>query len=195
VRVDSQDLAQQAASVLGRVVRVLGAAAVADADVEQPVRAEGELSAVVVRLAWVPDQQHGAQRLSPRSQAPAPGADFGDHVVSVVVRVVEVGEPVAAKVRVEGDREQALLSGVQHPASDVEEGPLQLSLAHHAHPARLLDHVERTDTGRRRHVHGRLEAPDRLLLQRRGGGRGQQRRQCEPDERRQGPADQDGSSL
>jgi hypothetical protein len=58
VDVDAQDLAEQAGAVLRVAVRVAGAAAVADREVQVAVGSEGELAAVVVGELAVADVHH-----------------------------------------------------------------------------------------------------------------------------------------
>ena len=62
VHVEAQELGQPAVQVLAVVVGVEGAAAVAQPEVQQPVRAEGELAAVVVGERLLDGQQLAAGR-------------------------------------------------------------------------------------------------------------------------------------
>ena len=158
--VDAQDLAQHRAKVLGvpaRAVRVADPAAVARADVEHPVRTEGELSSVVV-LVVVGHPQHeptGSQGGLVRSASPKL-----DHpLIADTVREVHVEQPRLGVVGREGHRQQTLLVRGPHTASDVEERPpLHLAVVDHANPSVPLDDHHTSGVPRRPgHMHRQPE--------------------------------------
>jgi hypothetical protein len=109
-RIDAQELAQQLAEPAGVVVYVAGSAAIPGRDVEEAVRPELQLAAVVVVLARVGDDQDLASR-------PDRGLDQGTRVPLELVDLdvaggVRVADVEAARLPVvgrEGDREQPAL--------------------------------------------------------------------------------------
>ena len=163
--VDAQDLAEQAAEVLGvaaRAVLVAAAAAVAGADVEVLVGAEQQQPAVVVALV-VGHPQHEPRRAG--GGAGGGRAPVLDHaLVARVVGEVDVEAPRARVVGREGQREQALLAARRHLAADVEERRgAQAPADQHAHAAGLLDDEQAPAVaGRGGHEHRRAEAADAL---------------------------------
>ena len=180
------DLRELRLERLAVVVRVAAGAAVAEPDVEQSVRAEGELAAVVVRegLALVEDlprrgQDRGAPVRAILDDARVPGG----------VGVVDVEEMVPRVARMERDREQAPLAAARHARVDVEER-LPAKLPAHDdgdHPA-LLDDVEPAGLARRRGQMGQPAEPAddhrRHCVPLRARGGHEQRRR---DHQRQGP--------
>ena len=89
---------------------------------------------------------------------------LGDHVVAMVIRVVDVGEAVEAEVGMEGDREQPLLAAVEDLAPDVQERPFSLVLASDADTPPLLDYVQGADPRRRGDLHGGVKRPIDFFL-------------------------------
>src|SRR5512132_1367995 len=137
------------------VVRIPARAAVAGTRVEPAVGPELELAAVMVAELPVRDPQ---QRFGRAGQADgAVGAELEDaHVAAPVVEIDE--EPVVLRVvRVERDREQALLAATPHDPADVQERlRAQLAVLKHEDQARLLDHVELPGLAARRADEDRL---------------------------------------
>ena len=105
--VDAEDLAEQRAVFLGVAVRVADPAAVADADVEEAVRTEGELPPL---WYWwssgIPQHEPtGSQGGLLRSASPKL-----DHpLIADTVREVHVEQPRLGVVGREGHRQQTLL--------------------------------------------------------------------------------------
>src|SRR5206468_6054724 len=118
VRVDAQKLAQPLVKVLRAVLRISGAATVAHADVEQTVRPELQLPAVVVRIG-LPDEQQLPRAVEERA-APA-RTKLDDTRVAVPVGVVDVDAVVARVVRAERDGQQSALASARDARPDVEE--------------------------------------------------------------------------
>ena len=147
-RVDAEQLAEQAAEVLGVLAGVVAAAAVPGARVEEAVGAELQLAAPVVRLAGMGDAQEepsagrvGATRIG--RGAPVLG-DLDVHGRAARgrgarIRVEETGGRV---VRRERDREQAALAVCEETLKLQERLRLEDAVAKDADTARFLDHVE-----------------------------------------------------
>ena len=151
-RVDAQDLAEQAAQVLGvppRPVAIVGAAAVAPADVQEAVGAELDQAAVVVgvRVGLAKDDAPGARH---HPLARRVGAELADDEIAAPVGVVHVAEARAGEVRREGEGEEAALADGRDAVGHVEEGPAEeLTVADYAHTSRLLGHVQPARISRR----------------------------------------------
>src|SRR5207237_4620680 len=92
--------------------------AVAVSPVEEPVRPELQLAAVVVRGEVLDEHQLLRGR---RDRADAVRAVLHDMRVAALVGVVDVEAVGPLVLRIERDREQTLLAAAQHPARDVEE--------------------------------------------------------------------------
>src|SRR5574342_608339 len=123
--VETQEFAQQDVGVLGVVGYVAAASAIPGASVQiSVVRAEGELAAVVVRLAGMRDGEQNLLRSVVRHIGVA-HADLiaGDDQAAGVVDVVDVEVILAHAVAGwKRDAEQALLgAGVLNYGGDVEE--------------------------------------------------------------------------
>ena len=116
VDVEAQELAEPRPHVLRAALRVERAAAVAEAEVEQAVRAERELAAVVVLVGLV-DGQQLAHSLGAALGRPV----FGDARVAVQVRVVDVEPRVVREPGVKREREQPLLAAGGHLGRDVQQ--------------------------------------------------------------------------
>ncbi len=159
--VDPQQLAEQGverlAVAVGRVAgpAVAGAAAVAGADPEHPVRTGDDVAAVVVGLGLVDREDFSAV-------VPIGGAVGAHRVgvhprVAVAVRVVHVERlPVGG----EGQPEQSLLAARGESVTQVDDGPIvENARSNRAHSAGPLRDVERVvapaNCQRRRRVEGR----------------------------------------
>ena len=94
------------------------AAAVSHPDVEQPVRPELELAALVIRVRLVDEEElpHPKRRASFGA-----GPVLGDDGVAVAVDVVDEEPPVLLVIGMERDREQPALAAERHQATDVQE--------------------------------------------------------------------------
>ncbi len=140
IDVEAQDLAEQQVEILRVVRRVVGAAAVADADVEIAVAPEGEHAAVVVGGAGMRNGQH-------RSLGGAGHVGVGRYPVlgnrerAVTATGVEHEEPAVGVVeRVEGEPEQALLAARHETRAEVEEnGRRGAARLQHLHQPAPLD--------------------------------------------------------
>ena len=126
VDVEAELLAEHLGQVLGVLARVAAAPAVAGRDVEVAVGPELQRAAVVVPLVRVRDGDDdlrggrvGHVRVAGRARVAR------DHLVTVVVGVVDEEEAVARVLRMEGGREQALLAAAAHERVDVQEGGRQ----------------------------------------------------------------------
>ena len=122
VDVDPQELAEQALRILGPVLRVVRAAAVPHADVEQPVGTEPESAAVVVGVRLQDHEQdrraRGIRLVGRRRRHPVPG----DHRRAVrAARVVDVDVGHRRERRVERDPEEPALVAREHQRLEVEE--------------------------------------------------------------------------
>jgi hypothetical protein len=166
--VDPDELAEQASGILRRRLRV----PVADPDVEEAVRSELELTAVVV-VAALGRNEHVEELTHPS----AAGAVL-DHVeVAVAADVVDVEPSAAAVVGREREREKPGELLVEYEPAEVEEGPRQqTSAGDDADEPALLEDVEPARLAARRgDVDGRAKpAGDRheLWSSRRAGGDG-----------------------
>ncbi len=143
------------AEILRAVLGIAARASVAHADVELAVGAERELAAVVVRVRLVDPEE-----LADLLRRGRPSAVLDHARVAVRVRVVDVEQPVGCVVRVEGDRQQALLATALDEGGDVEERASEHApVLDDTDPSCLLDDVEPPLlSGRRGDVHRRLEA-------------------------------------
>ena len=152
-----QELAERGAKVLGALLGVAGGAAVAHADVQQPVGAELQLAAVVVVVRLVDEEQLLGAR---EDGLAARGAKLDDPGVAVPVGVVHVEETRLRVVRVKRHREEPLLAAALDAVADVEERRrAALPVHEHLDHARLLDDVDVPGLGRgRRQVDRRVEA-------------------------------------
>ena len=125
------------------VAGIAAGAAVAEADVEEAVGAEGDHAAVVVGERLGDGQQHA---LAPARATVGVGRDpvlRDDAGPVVLARVVDEEAAVAREARMEGEPEQATLAAGKHPARDVEEGlRQQRALLEDPDPPRLLDHEQ-----------------------------------------------------
>jgi hypothetical protein len=120
------------------------APAVAGADVEVPVRPEGELAAVVVRLVRVGDPQETSLGGRGAVGVRAAPAVLGDDQRAARVRVVDVETPVRPVRGVEGQAQEPSLPAARDPRLDVEEGRREerSGLRDDPDPASLLDHEQ-----------------------------------------------------
>jgi hypothetical protein len=119
VDVDAENLAKEAPQILGVVVDIARAAAVADANVQVTVGAKGELAAIVIRSGLGNGQQDGAGELSTvgiaRRRVPS-----DDHI-PCRVRVVHIEEPVGRVARMKGEPNQPSLTTAGHERGNIEE--------------------------------------------------------------------------
>ena len=105
--------------------RIAIAAAVTQADVQHPIRAEQDLAAVVVRERLLRGEQHRlAGGVGPVGIA---GSDpkHRDHRVAVNVGIVNHEAAVGGVRRVEGQAEETLLAAGRDLVGQVEEGRRQ----------------------------------------------------------------------
>ena len=165
--VESQQLAEQGAKILGIPRDVTGTPAIPRPDVEHGVGTEHREPAVVVRVGRV---RNGGDQCRGRR------GDVGvrrrteplDGDGTIQIGVVDVEESIARVPRIEGDAQQSLLAAVPHSARDVEEGRRQqLPTFHDANAARLFDDEESGIIGRSREV-DRIRQPlhDELKIER-----------------------------
>ena len=120
-RRDADDLAEQGAVVLGAVLRIAPAAAVAHAHVEATVRPEGELSTVVVGIRLRDGEDDGG-----RGRVGEVGRGGGDMVahhagVPGRVGVVDVEETVGRVARTEREAQQSALPSARDACGEIEE--------------------------------------------------------------------------
>ena len=126
VDIDAEDLAEQHLPVLRPVAGVTRRAAVAEADVEVAIRAEGEHAAVVVgeRLGYGEEHPLGARQRHVRVRRDAELRDHGGPVR--LPGVVDEEAAIGAELRVEGEaQEPALAAGQDAAAGDIQERALQ----------------------------------------------------------------------
>ncbi len=141
--VEAQQLAEQRALVLRVVPGVAGRAAVADADVEVAVGAEGEHAAVVV-AGGVLHVEHRGARSGVGAVGVARDAVAGDRHLRTWSGVRDVEAAAGRVVGGEGEAEQAALAAARvELAAEVEEGRgEQPPVAHDANRPALLDDEE-----------------------------------------------------
>ena len=167
IDVDAQHLAEQSRGVLRVSGRVAGAAAVTDADVQESVRTEGQLAAVVVGRRLVQGQQHAFR--SRIQGLPAVGArELRGHRANLAAdgfRVVEKHPTVDRKFRVEGHAQQSGFPLVQYACGEVDEHVGRCCdrvVLKHLDAACLLDDVPARSVVRRlQHRDGRCESEAR----------------------------------
>ena len=154
-------------------VLVVGAAAVAGADVHELVGTEGEQAAVVVGLHAVVAQDEPRAAGVGAVGAGLRAAVLDDALRAALVGVVDVEAARLGVVGRERDRQQALLAAADHLAAHVEERARQpLAGAHDADRAALLDDEDAARVaGRRGDVQRRVEAADVDELHAVGGRR------------------------
>src|SRR3954452_25267301 len=160
-RVDAEDLPEQPRGVLRVAERIATPATVACPGLETPVRAELELTAVVVRVGAVldPDQ------LAPRATVGAVGAravELLDVKITVLARVVDVEQSALRIVRRKRHGEQATLAARLDVRMQVQERRRELaSITHNPDRPRLLDNEQASPVAPRRgQVGRRREGPD-----------------------------------
>ena len=167
-RVDPQDLAEQRV----RVLRVVGIApAVARAHVQEAVRPEVELAAVVVLRVAVVDSEDRTQRGGVGAVRVRRALAL-EHL-QITQRLLQGQEHVEAPARREvgreGDREQpALRVAALRARGDVQER----AAADDLHDAGALDHEHSRVVRRGGDVHRTREVAERYERRRRGGGSG-----------------------
>jgi hypothetical protein len=139
----------QRGAVLGVLVRIDAAAAVAGAGVEVAVRAELDHAAVVVGEA-VGDREHDPGAVGVGGvRVVGPGGQALDHV-RLGRRVVDEEGAVLLVIGVEGQAEQALLVGRSDPVADVEERRLEQDLVLDDPDLAVAGHHEQAGVVRRR---------------------------------------------
>ena len=121
VHIDAQHLSEQRVEVLAVSMRIAAAAAVAHADVEKTVGAEGDPSAVVVRERLI-DAEQRRGRVGKGHVRIVGHAVLDDLRVAVDVGVVDEEAAVLRVAGMEGEAEQALLVAAAHEIADVEKG-------------------------------------------------------------------------
>jgi hypothetical protein len=175
--VQAQHLAEQRVGPLRVVERVVSRAAVAEADVEIAVGAEGEMAAVVIgeRLLDVGTavRPHEIAARLRRGRVTVVGAAFEARHHGVPVAVGEVDEHAAGvdRTRREGEAQQPALAAAADGVAQVQEGRLahRRPFEHEDEPA-LRDDQERARGGRV------LDHGDRVLDAARHGHQPQFRR-------------------
>ena len=158
-RVDPQQLAELDAQILRAVPGVPGRAAVAHADVEQAVRPELQLAAVVIGVRLLDEEElPGA-----RGDRPAVARSELDHArVAVPIGVVDV-EAVVLRIRgTERDGEQPALAAARDARADVEERPGDAPADEVPDAPGLLDDVEPVRLRCRRRDIGRVREAGRV---------------------------------
>ena len=132
VDVGGEQLAELVAGILGAALGVEGAAAVAHADVQAPVGAEGQVAAVVVGLGLGHVQQLAGA---------AAVAELCHARISPPVGPVQVEPPVGVEVGMEGEAEQALLGADRDLAGEIDHRAAPPAL-HANDTAGLLEHPQ-----------------------------------------------------
>jgi hypothetical protein len=158
VLVDAQDLSEEVPEVLGVVpVRVFS-----DRDVELPVDAEVESSAVVVRCAGERVELENDRLAAGLCDVPV-GREAADPVVPRVAhdRVIDVHVLIGREVRIERDAEQAPLTRGVHGEGD-ERGRQQSAVLDDPERAALLAD-ENAFVGSDRHRRRIRQSPDVCL--------------------------------
>ena len=160
-RIDPQDLPEKRAQRLAvPAARVSGAlvargATVAERDVEIAIRSERELTAIVVRLRLLDDEQVPARR---RVGDPAVHRELVDVRVAGLVGVVHVDVRPVGRER---DPQETLLTGRRRVAPEIEDRATdELPTADGAHQTRLLRDVQRLVAAARGHRGGSSELRD-----------------------------------
>jgi hypothetical protein len=157
---------------------VEGAAAIAQAEVQAAVWAEGKVASVVILLGLI-ERQQPTERSSADPPAARIGAELLDARVSAPVAVVDVEEAVAGEVGVERHAEQALFGAGPDSARQIQrDRPATALLAQQS--ARLLGdpaaaRIARRDTRPRRSVQSMGDAAH-IERVRRSALRGRRRR-------------------
>jgi hypothetical protein len=100
---DPPELSERLAHVLGAILRVVAALAVAEAEVELPVWPEGQLAALVLG-SRLPEREKDACGLGQGDRAGAIRPVLDDPRVVRDRRVVDVEEPAPRVGRMEGER-------------------------------------------------------------------------------------------
>ncbi len=161
VDVDAQHLAEQLVRILRAVARIVAAAAVARADVEQAVRAEAQRAAVVVFERLRDGQQHLRRRGIGAVRIGRARAIRRDHRRAVAgARVVDEEAAVGRVERMKREAEQAALAAGGDQAAEVEKRRRRKgAIAQDADASALLDDEEtRSVGGRVDDVDGRRRA-------------------------------------
>jgi hypothetical protein len=143
-------LAQARVEALAVALRVEAAAAVAEADVELAVGAEGDVAAVVVGEGLADGEDLEGRRGVGR--AGVGGAVLDDVRVAAGVGVVDEEAAVRGVVGVEGHAQQALLVAGRHEGVDVEEVTGARAVLDDGDAAALFGHEEAALA--RRHLDG-----------------------------------------
>src|SRR3990172_8457664 len=142
IHVQAEDLAQQRLPILTVAVRIAAGSAIAKAKVEVAVRTEGQLSAVVVAVGLLNDQQHslavriGGLALGGRGQLRQDGRAIGE------AALVDEQASVGLEVRVEGEPQQTLFPATPDATGQVNEGlrsQRAVGLDHTDHASLLVD--------------------------------------------------------
>ena len=105
------------------LLRIAATAAVAEAEVQESVRPEREVAAIVVAERLVDRQQH-ALGIRIERQAAVRTREFrGDRTDRSTDRcaVIDVGAAIRGEVRMEGHAQQTRLAAVENAAADIEE--------------------------------------------------------------------------
>ena len=119
VHVDAQHLAQQRPCVLPVPEGVAAGAAISHADVQEAIRPERELAAIVVRKRLRDQQQHA---LAGGIRPLGGGVELTDHRCAIgCARVVHEDARLLWEIRMEGEAQQPALASGEDPVADVEE--------------------------------------------------------------------------
>ena len=121
VNVHTQDLAQPGLEILSVLLRVPAAAAVAQRDVQEVIRAECQLPAIMIRERLVLSQDKVSRVWICDVGIFGRNRVAGNHGVTVYVRVINVEESVIGVVRVKSEAEQTLLATTAHQFMDIQE--------------------------------------------------------------------------
>src|SRR5512143_1743607 len=140
VHIQAQDLAQQSVGVLAVPEWITGASAVSKSGIEIPIGSEGQDPAIVIGK-WIIDTDQGLLGARVRLISIRRDVKTRDHVVLVIVGVVDEEEPVLRILRMEGQAEQALFVAVAVDAiCDVQEwSRLYLGALENADTSHLFD--------------------------------------------------------
>ena len=157
-RIDPEQLAQPLVEVLRTVPRIALGPAVAHADVEQPIRAELQLAAVVIRIGLT----HEEELPCPGEVGPAVSrAELDDARITLLVCVIDVEQMVFRIGRTERNRQQAALAPASDSRADVEQRSCDAPSFYVANRSGLLHDVETIGLTRRGcDERGALEAGD-----------------------------------
>jgi hypothetical protein len=149
VHVNPQHFAEELSRILGAMIRVVCRPAVAKTDVEEPIRAERKVSAVVIG-EWLRDER-GSSSSTPMQIEPRRG--IGNHRIGrphkarddgVSSKICKVDEESAACCVIgrKGEPEKPALSARAHGCTEIQEiGWQNYAVADDANATALLDYI------------------------------------------------------